>query len=632
VRFARLLIPLALLAVFLTSSSSAALRTPTGLHGFLLSANEPLTHTFHRTPAFAWRPTPGADHYELQLATDTTFRENSILYDDSSLQTPVAAAGTTLPWISGSPYAMYARVRAIFADGNASPWSKDFGFNVLPPAAPTPLPSQPGLLRWSQVDGASGYQVWMLDSNKIEPVNTNVLDEREYYTFHSASWYAAVHWRVRAVRDDMIGRINGMPAAKFGPWSQVYTTTNPALVNAPIRLGDSISDVVSDGSRTSSAHELMPGFTWTGDEGLSGTPATLFRVYVFTDDTCLNPVFTSSVVGSPAYAPRIQGSLAMPQTSVDVTTAQSSYLGDGAQGNSFSLDGQSLSPTEDSAAATPTTSIPGASSGNLTIQGNPGSPVDLWDVNWPSAGYFWTVVPVVAVGAGGTSVINPGAQTGATVIPVNSSFGFTNGDQVTIGVAPNADSGKVVAVGPGSITIDTPLKHDHPAGDPVTAPIRYIDGELPQDACAAGRIQRFGISSAPSLTTGAAPYATGLSSKGRLISSVNTKAFYGAPLVSWTPAPGARAYEVQWSKTRYPFSPQTDPRTNGPGYLTMATSAILPLRPGTWWYRVRGFDYNLPTNAQQMAWSTPARLTVAKPTYRVSGTHAKHGKFKVVHG
>jgi hypothetical protein len=44
---------------------------------------------------------------------------------------------------------------------------------------------------------------------------------------------------------------------------------------------------------------------------------------------------------------------------------------------------------------------------------------------------------------------------------------------------------------------------------------------------------------------------------------------------------------------------------------------VLPLSPGTWWYRVRGVDFALPTNAQFMGWSDPARLVVAKPTYSV---------------
>ncbi len=34
---------------------------------------------------------------------------------------------------------------------------------------------------------------------------------------------------------------------------------------------------------------------------------------------------------------------------------------------------------------------------------------------------------------------------------------------------------------------------------------------------------------------------------------------------------------------------------------------------GTWYYRVRGIDYNLPTGVQQMGWSDPEKLVVTKP-------------------
>jgi len=61
---------LAAVAAFLcvaTSTSSAAVSAPTGLHGFLLRADEPATTTFHRTPSFAWNPVPGARKYQFQL-------------------------------------------------------------------------------------------------------------------------------------------------------------------------------------------------------------------------------------------------------------------------------------------------------------------------------------------------------------------------------------------------------------------------------------------------------------------------------------------------------------------------------------------------------------------------------------
>jgi hypothetical protein len=194
-----LLLVLAAVAASATTSS-AGVSAPTGLHGFLLRADETRADTFRRTPSFAWNPVPGARKYQFQLAMSDTFRDNGVLYSDSTLTTPVAAPTLTLPWISGSPHALYARVRALL-DSTTSPWSEPFGFDVTPPPPPSPLPSYPGVLRWTPVVGADAYEVWLIDANKKLFVRTNVVDEREFYTLYpTGQWIGGVRWRVRAVR------------------------------------------------------------------------------------------------------------------------------------------------------------------------------------------------------------------------------------------------------------------------------------------------------------------------------------------------------------------------------------------------------------------------------------------------
>ena len=547
-RIARLTTLLGILAVVTTGSlagaSTAAVAAPTGLRGFLLMATEASTTTFHRTPSFAWHPVPGAVRYELQLSTSETFRENGILYDVSNLKTPVAAPNLTLPWITGSPHSLYARVRAFVGCGcatKAGSWSAGYGFDVVPPAVPTPMSSFAGLLRWTPVAGADTYEVWLISSqngvttNKIVTVNTNVLDEREFYAFHnSPEWISSVKWRVRAQRFDEINRKNGLPASQYGAWSPIYTSSNPTPADGPIDLKDTVSDTISNGSLASPAHSLAPAFVWSGDETLDGTPAQFFRVYVFTDSQCLNRVFTSATVASTAYAPRVTGPLAMP------SGAGSGFLADGKEMNDYTYDFEQVTPNEQADQATPTTSI-GSGPGLKIVAGSEfGAPVDLWDVNWPSSGYYWTVIPVEW---------NPLANA-------------------------------------------------------------WQDMELAQDACAAGQVARFGISSQPSVTKNRTPYASGLSSNGNLVSAKRTSRFYGEPLVAWTPAPAALAYEIQWAKTAYPFNVRGK-------RLTWDTSYVLPLKPGTWYYRVRGYDYNLPTGAQEMAWSQPVKILVAAPKFRL---------------
>jgi hypothetical protein len=674
-RIARL-VSLCAVALLVGSAHAATADTgaPTGLHAFLLRADEPSQTSFSRTPSFAWNPVSGALHYEFQLSLSNTFRDNAIVFADLSVTAPVEAPGITLPWITGSPHSLYARVRAITPTG-ATPWSNGFGFDMVAPAAPTPLPSYPGVLRWSPTEGSAMYEVWLIDIPKFVAVTTNVLDERDFYTFHqSANWTGTIRWRIRAIRTDIqfagntgTSRYNKIPAVQYGPWSPIYSSTNPAVPGGPIKLVGTVSDVFSDGSAGSPAHKLMPAFIWTGNQALGGTPAELYRVYVFSDKQCLNPVFIGSVVGSPSYAPRPYGSLILPTTQAGIAAARNTYLGDGTEPQGFMNDWTSLSgslaPNEDQPHVTPQSTVPGApgdtsnsnsssasssssssssggggglsrpSPGTLAWAGDFGAPVDLWDTDWPSSGYYWTVIPVKADVPNflETSVAAPGAQVGASTLPVQNTAGFQVGDAITIGSGGGLENATIAGIGANSLTLSAKLANNHGPGELVvrsSGSLVYRDMELPQDACAAGRVARFGKSSEPALTSAGDLFATGLSSTGLLTSALHTTAFYGSPLVSWTPALGAEAYEVQWSKTSYPFVPQTYPGAAFKGFMTATTSAVIPVGPGTWYYRVRGYDYSLPTGVQQMTWSDPEKIIVAKPKFKI--VPPSKNKFKIV--
>ena len=630
---------LSLLALSPAAGAATPVRgaAPRHLHGFLLRADEPAEDSFARTPSFAWDPVGGAVRYQFQLATSSTFRESGLVYTAANLTTPVAAPSLTLPWITGNPHALFARVRAI-KRSSATPWSAPFGFDMEPNAAPKPLPSEPGLLRWTPIEGADSYQVWFIDINnptaKMEDVFTNVLDEREFYTFHrSTSWTGTIRWRIRALRlqNDPDQVKNHLPAVTYGPWSPVYSSTNTPYVTGPITLGHTVSDVIASGD-SSPAHRLMPGFTFNGDTALDGTKVELFRVYIFTDRQCLNRVYTSAIVGGPAYAPRPYGPLALPANAAAIPAARSSYLRDGSEPDSYSFDGEQMKPMESEPASTPTTAVPADSDSTSAVSaaagptqlkfgGNVGAPVDLWDTEWPSSGYYWTVVAVGAVSPGAltTSTATVSAL-GALSTSAVSGAGFSIGDTLLIGNGGNQESATIVGVSGGTLTFASPLKFGHGVGEPIVRTggnLQYVDLELPQDVCALGRVARFGKNSEPSLTAAGELFASGLSPSGRLTAG---QAFYGYPLIAWTPALGASAYEVQWSRTRYPFAPQPNPQNqNALGTMTGATSAVLPLKAGTWYYRVRGFNLSLPTGAQQMSWSDPAKIVVAKPKFRVVG-------------
>lgn len=524
-------------------AASAGLKAPSSLRAFLLRADEPITHSFPRTPSFAWAPVRGANGYEFELSTNRSFSDSAIVWTNDKLKTPAVSVPVALPWMTGAPHALYARVRARSRRG-LSNWSTPFGFDMRWPTVPYTLPGSQGLVRWTPIEGASAYHVWYVNAGKLFTTKTNVADQRDFYTFHQdQSWTGVVRWRVRAVRSMYGAPANSLPAVSYGPWSPIFTTYNTPFASGPLTNTGNASDV-STGS-TPAAFRLMPSFSFVGNQSLWGSSHELYRVYVSTDRDCVNTVYRGAIVGGPAYAPRISGPLALPQRPVDLAAARSSILKDGkSEGRTFGPDGFPIVTNE---------SLP-SETGTGTGTGDPasgtGAPmlVDLWDSGWPERRYYWTVVSVIVVAAA-----------------------------------------------------DDPEK------------LEYYDIEVPQDTCAAGRVFEFGKTSQPALTGSTSPYVSGMGTGGRYLSARRAKpVFYGAPLVAWEPALGADLYEVQWSNKRYPWKSvgmQTTP----------ATSALLPLTPGTWHYRVRGLSSALPQTGRQMTWSQPVTLVVAKPRFVVVG-------------
>ena len=242
------------------------------------------------------------------------------------------------------------------------------------------MTARPGLVRWRPVDGATSYQVWYPDIRKSFSTHTNVADQREFYLFHDdPNWYSTVRWRVRAVRHVLGQSPNGLPAVSYGPWSPVYSTTNPSLSSGKLDLRATVSDVVSTGWKDG-AHQLMPALTFSGNEDLHGQEWPLFRVYAFTDRDCVNVVFRGSVVGGAAFAPRTGGPVKLPANSDELDLASVSALpsADTEAAKTFMADGSEVLSSE-------SLSGDGASKGVK---------VDLPDVDAKTTRYYWTVVPV----------------------------------------------------------------------------------------------------------------------------------------------------------------------------------------------------------------------------------------------
>jgi len=303
-----LLAVLALALVVTAAAGGAPTKAPAapgGLRAFVYRADEPVKsdHTYALMPAFAWSAVPGASSYQLQLATSSVFSDATTLYD-KSFAAPVASVQLQVPWMTGKPYALWVRVRVV-ANGRTSGWSAPFGFNTAWQQVPQQLNAPDGLIRWSTVQGATGYEVWFQNVPGNWQTHfttlTNVADEREYWTYHPNAG-SIVRWRVRAVRVVSSGSLpNGIPVVKYGPYSKTYSTPlSGQYANARLQAVAATSDVDSTPAVTRAA-QLTPGFAWTGrsDAFGNGANASFWRVYVFSDKECVNPVMTGSVVGSP---------------------------------------------------------------------------------------------------------------------------------------------------------------------------------------------------------------------------------------------------------------------------------------------------------------------------------------------
>lgn len=554
-------------------------RAPANLRPFVFRADEPVKadHTYSQMPAFAWSAVRGAEHYELQIATSRAFVSSTSLYDDAALTVPVASVQLQVPWMTGKPYALWARVRDI-SKGHTSAWSSAFGFNTGWEQVPQQETAPAGLIRWAPVDGATGYEVWYLNVpdnyNTHFTTLTNVADEREYWTFHPAD-AASIKWRVRAIRLVTSGSLpNGISVTSYGPYSPVFTTTNPtALAASPLKAVAAASNVDSTPG-TPKAHQLTPGFAWTGTEGADGfgAGAQLWRVYVFTDKQCVNVAMTGSLVGGPAWAPRAGDPLAMPVTTKDLQDASAGkFLGFGTQTGVFMRDGTTPLASEEQTADGGAAGSPAGSSGasgpvaGSGASGSSGADgtgaassarlVSLPDNGWPQGRYWWTVVPV-------------------GILPVT-----------TFGV---------------------------PASD--SSSLEFHDLELPQDACAAGQVWPFGVQSTPITASASTPYASGVVAGMRVISAAgHSPGFLELPLVSWQPALAAASYEIELSRRLYPWKAVKS-------QTSVVNSVVLKLSKqnvGTWYYRVRGVNPDLVGPAQKLAWSTPVAIRITGDRFRV---------------
>ena len=199
-------------------------------------------------------------------------------------------------------------------------------------------------------------------------------------------------------------------------------------------------------------------------------------------------------------------------------------------------------------------------------------------------GYCWTVVPVEAVVAGRavdeparrrTGPVSDDAAGGRTRRlrqgrrPVRS---VTRSTRRRSASAPSAGSTITLALAfEGSRTLSASLSSAAAAA------------RVPRPRAAAGRLR--GGPRRPrrqderaGLTARGEPFASGLSSSGKLISASADALSTAAPSSRGRPR-SARVYQVQWSKTTYPFVPEPIRERRAHGTLTPARPPCCRSRP-----------------------------------------------------
>ena len=465
--------------------------------------------------------------------------------------------------------------------------------HALVSAVPTQLPAGNGYVRWSTVDGATSYDVWWqnLDvgggvSKTISTI-TNVADEREYYSLPQRRLVDQQGRVASACRPARPGHEG--PGQR--PADRVVRPVEPCLhVDEPElcarrdrsrrrRLRHDV-DSAEPRRRTRSCPRSF--FPATSRSAAAPTASRrlaprceLFRVYVFSDRDCVNVVYKGAVVGSPAYAPRITGPLQLPGDTKKLAAARVKNLSDGVEGKVFSGDGAKIATTESQGSSTFTATLIQQAGRRRLVVGQ----LRLQRLRL----LRFRLVRHDDHSRRARHVPGLAERTGCTRRPV----GHAVADRPLL---LDGRAGAVLRRGSAGCGSIRPR-----AGAILRSPTTIETSR--RTRARAGRIASFGKTSEPVVTSSGTPYASGLSTKGRLVAATTRRPVFAAPpLVAWQPALGASAYEVQWSKKAYPWRPEGN-------LFTFSTSANLPLKPGSWYYRVRGIDLSLPTGAAQMTWS-----------------------------
>ena len=213
----------------------------------------------------------------------------------------------SLPWITGNPYSLYAHVRARHAPRASTAWSAPFGFNMRWPAVPTPItPGLPGpapLEHRPRRERAtwSGSSTRASGSRRARTWPTSASTTRSTRTRPAAASSTGASGPMRW----LYGKTdNALPRSPTAPGARSTRTTTRRSSTGPLQPLATVSNVVSDAIDDARRTRSCPRSSTAATRRSGTRRQELYRVEVFTDEDCLNPVFRGAITGAPAYVPR----------------------------------------------------------------------------------------------------------------------------------------------------------------------------------------------------------------------------------------------------------------------------------------------------------------------------------------
>ncbi|MFH5885588.1 putative Ig domain-containing protein [Halalkalibaculum sp. DA3122] len=236
------------------------------------------------SPTFLWKKISPATHYELQIATAASFEQESLVLQETDIETNQHILQH--PLSRNATY--YWRVRGI-NHGTAGSWSEAFSFTTVPnPPDQITLvkPSDGDLnmpllpsLSWEPTTGAETYELRLsTDRSFSSPVvEVSSINGTSFEISPELDTETRYYWQVR-----------GVNAGGDGAWSKVYQFKTVPAAPKPVTLSTPLNETGSV--------SMTPELTWKPVDG-----AETYQLQLAADENFRNVIFSQSDLAATSF-------------------------------------------------------------------------------------------------------------------------------------------------------------------------------------------------------------------------------------------------------------------------------------------------------------------------------------------